>query len=271
MNTLDQREAAARFRSEYAAHRAGEGRRYEVEALYALPYLRSGPLGAQWAIRERTFDAFVRRVLRPAALRKAAPLDIVDLGAGNGWLCYRTALEGHRTVAVDVREDAVDGLGAAAPYLAARPTLFSRAAASFADLPFRDRSFDLAVFNAALHYALDLHSVLAEAARVVRGGGRIAILDSPFYFSDRDGQAMVEEKHRQAKRVFGSRAGALLSLPFIEFLTPERLSSASRPLGLEWRRHRVRYPLRYELRPLLARLRRARTPSRFDLWETTVP
>ena len=47
-------------------------------------------------------------------------------------------------------------------------------------------------------------------------------------------------------------------------------AAASRGLGLAWRRHRVRYPLWYELRPLVARLRGRRAPSRFDLWEATV-
>jgi hypothetical protein len=38
-----------------------------------------------------------------------------------------------------------------------------------------------------------------------------------------------------------------------------------------WRRHRVRYPLWYELRPLAAALRGARKPSRFDVWTAQVP
>ena len=59
--------------------------------------------------------------------------------------------------------------------------------------------------------------------------------------------------------------------PFVEFLTRRRLEDASAGLGLRWRRHRVLYPLAYELRPLLARLRRRRPPSRFDLWQSPVP
>ena len=82
---------------------------------------------------------------------------------------------------------------------------------------------------------------------------------------------MVAEKRRHASARFGDRAGDLVALPFVEYLTRERLAEASAPLGLRWRRHRVRYPLAYELRPLIALLRRRRTPSRFDLWECTVP
>jgi len=263
--------AAARFRDAYGAHRAADGHGHSGGDLLALPYLPSGPLAREWAVRCRTYEAFVRRVLRPAAAQAGRPLDVLDLGAGNGWLCWRAGLEGHRALATDVRDDAVDGLGAADGYLRERPGLFGRAAASFDALPLRDRRFDVVALNASLHYALDLPSVLREAARVARRGGWIAVMDSPFYASDRDGRAMVAEKRAGAAARYGDRADALLAMPFAEYLTRERLASASARPGLAWRRHRVRYPLWYELRPLSARLRGRRPPSRFDLWVSRVP
>jgi SAM-dependent methyltransferase len=265
-------DALARFRAEYGAHRAAEGRGAGGTAeLLALPYLFTGPQAPQWRIRSRSYDAFAARVLAPLAREAGRPLRILDLGAGNGWLCYRTSLLGHLPTAVDVRWDAVDGLGAAAGYDAHLPRPFRRAAASFDALPVRGGAYDVAVFNAALHYALDLPATLREAARTVRPGGRLVILDSPFYRRGGDGEAMVAEKRAYAAARFGARAEALTALPFIEYLTLPRLQAASAPLGLRWRRHRVRYPLAYEARPLIALLRGRRTPSRFDLWESTVP
>jgi hypothetical protein len=65
------------------------------------------------------------------------------------------------------------------------------------------------------------------------------------------------------------RTSSLLALGFFEYLTPQRLADASRDARLgAWRRHRVRYPLWYELRAVRALVRRERTPSRFDLWES---
>ena len=261
----------ARFRSEYGAHRAEEGRGRAPDELVGLPYLRAGPLARQWGVRARSYDAFMRLVVRPLAARHGRALRILDLGAGNGWLCRRAALAGHRAVALDLREDAVDGLGAASHLLASHPGLFHRVAASFDRLPFAPRAFDLAVFNASLHYAFDLGAVIGEAAGAVRAGGQLVILDSPFYPNDDAGSAMVAEKHASAEARFGERAEALLSLPFIEFLTRGRLREASLGRGMVWRRHRVRYPLWYELRPIAARLRGRRPPSRFDLWVSTVP
>jgi len=263
---------AAKFRAEYAAHRAAEGRGHTPAELALLPYLTTGPLARQWRVRARTYDAFVRRVLEPLARARGRPLDLLDLGAGNGWLCSRAARAGHHPVALDIRSDEVDGLGAARWYLEAESggKRFGRVAASFEALPLADAGFDVVVFNAALHYAPDLGRTLAEARRALRAGGRLVILDSPFYRRVVDGEAMVAEKHREAAARFGPRAEALLALPFIEYLTAGRLREASAGLGLEWRRHRVRYPLWYEIRPLVARLRRRRPPSRFDLWEGAV-
>jgi SAM-dependent methyltransferase len=261
--------ALARFRAEYGAHRAAEGRGHAPRELLALPYLSEGPLARQWSVRAHSYDAFVRRVLRPAAAEVAHPLRLLDLGAGSGWLCWRAARAGCDATAIDLRDDAVDGLGAAAAYLREPRGRFGRVVASFDALPLRASCVDVALFNAALHYATDLDAVLREARRVVRSGGRVVVLDSPFYTSDASGAAMVAEKHRDAAARFGERAGALLALPFVEYLTRQRLRDASD--GLTWRRHRVRYPLWYELRPIAAWLRRRRAPSRFDLWECRVP
>jgi ubiquinone/menaquinone biosynthesis C-methylase UbiE len=160
-------------------------------------------------------------------------------------------------LAIDVRDDAVDGLGAAEELR--RVSRFESAVASFDAVPVPDASADLAVFNASLHYSSDLPATLAEAVRCVRPGGWAAIVDSPFYRRTGDGEAMVREKRATP---------GLAALDCIEFLTRGRLAEAS---DLAWTRHRVRYPLWYELRPLLALLKGARAPSRFDLWTARVP
>lgn len=256
--------ALENFARAYAKHRAEEGRGYSGDALLELPYAMTGPLAWQWAVRARTFEAFMSRVVRPVAAALGRPLSVLDLGAGNGWLSYRVALEGHRALALDIRDDTVDGLGAAACFLRDVPGRIACITASFDAIPLASASADIAVFNASLHYATDLGAVLAEAGRVTRPGGRIVILDSPFYRRETDGLAMVAEKKRLARQQFGDRADTLMALPFIEFLTRERLAEASP--GLAWRRERVRYPLTYELRPVIAALAGKRAPSRFDLW-----
>jgi SAM-dependent methyltransferase len=227
-----------------------------------------GPLARQWSVRARSWEAFSRHVLRPAQQRAdvhaLGPLRVLDLGAGNGWLAHRAAVAGAAALALDVRDDRVDGLGATP---AGSP--IERVVASFDAIPIRRDEFDVVVFNASLHYAEDLGAALGEARRVARVGARIVVLDSPFYASEVHGEAMVREKRANAEREFGSRAPTLLAMSFVEYLTRERLADASRGVRLgPWRRHRVRYPLWYELRGVRALLRGERPPSRFDLWES---
>jgi ubiquinone/menaquinone biosynthesis C-methylase UbiE len=257
---------SAEFCRAYARHRAEEGRALRGAELKTLPYLRSGPQARQWAVRAASFDAFVTRVAMP--MTTVRPIDVLDAGAGNGWFCHRMAKMGNRAVALDIRDDSVDGLGAAADFLVDSPHLFECVRASFDDLPFDDHCFDVTVFNASLHYADDLRAVLAEAVRVTRRGGVLAILDSPFYANDEDGNAMVAEKLHLGVKRFGARAEVLLSQNFIEYLTPTRLRAASDELS--WSCQRVRYPLWYEMRPLLAWLKGRRKPSRFDVWTARV-
>jgi SAM-dependent methyltransferase len=266
-------DAGRRFRESYTAHRLDEGRGAGgVDELLALPYLRKGPLARQWTVRARTFDVFVRRVLPPCARRLGrSSLTVLDLGSGPGWLSARLAQDGHRAVALDFRRDPVDGLRASESYRERGRARFGCIQASFEHLPIAPASFDVAVFNASLHYALSLRQALVETHRVVRPGGSIAILDTPFYRAGATGEAMVGEKRANARVTFGERAGVLMGLPMVEFLTASRLAEASEHVGLSWRRRRVRYPLWYELRPLLAVVRGRRTPSRFDIWEAVVP
>ena len=265
--STSERDVRRRFREQYAAHRASEGRGQSAVDARTLPYVTEGALVRQWAVRARSFEAFQRHVLRPLQRRAdvyaTGALRLLDLGAGNGWLAHRATLAGVEALALDVRDDGVDGLGAAP-----RESSIARVVASFEAIPLCDASFDVVVFNASLHYAEDLARALREARRVAREGARIVIIDSPFYSSAEDGEAMVAEKRSDAQRRFAGRADALLSLSFVEYLTRERLAEASRDAKIgAWHRHRVRYPLWYELRAVRARIRGERTPSRFDVWE----
>ena len=255
------------FAKEYARHRAEEGRGYSGETLLQLPYIEACPHAAQWRVRARTYERFMH-MLRSTSAQLGRRLTFLDLGAGNGWLSYRVAREGHYAFALDIRSDSIDGLGAARSFLR-RVDGMECIVAPFDAVPLPSASIDVAAFNASLHYATDLRKALREAARVTRRGGLIAILDSPFYPREADGLAMVAEKTGSAREQFGPRAQALMGLPFIEFLTHERLRRAVPELA--WERHRVSYPFAYELRPLWAALKAMRRPSRFDLWVARRP
>src|SRR5580658_4373583 len=152
-----------KFVEDYLRIRRAEGRGSDdPEYYFALPFRDlSGTLNGQWAMRGRTYRYFERKVLLP--LENGGPLDILDVGAGCGWMSYRLALRGHRAVAVDLLADARDGLGAARHYLTR--ARFARFNADFDQLPFADAQFDAVIFNASVHYSADYRKTLGEVIR----------------------------------------------------------------------------------------------------------
>lgn len=259
----------AAFIGDYEKIRAAEGRGSRNPEFYlALPDRDlSGRNQSQWNIRSRTYQCLVSRVLAPMEQCGSAPLAILDLGAGNCWLSYRLALRGHRPIAVDLLLNPFDGLGAAGHYQLRVPHLFPRYRAELDRLPFADRQFDIAIFNASFHYSEDYNRTIAEALRCVRRPGKIIIADTPWYSRQHSGEAMLRERRAffQAKYGFASDA-----LPSQEFLTDERLESLQKTFGLRWNCLDPDYGMQWRLRPLIAKLRGRREPSRFRIYVAEV-
>ena len=252
------REHFAAFLADYTKIRLAERRGSDDPAYYlALPECPADhPIAWQWRLRRRTFAALVRRVLP----RLGPSLKALDLGAGVGWLSHRLSELGHQPCAVDLSADPQDGLGAARHYRPAWPRL----QAEFDRLPFSDGEADLAIFNASLHYSTDYRATLAEALRVLRPGGALILLESPIYRRDESGRRMVEERHADFARRFGTRSE---NIPSREYLTWKALDGLARDLGIAWHRVTPWYGWKWAMRPWIARLRRRREPSRFAiLW-----
>ena len=256
MNAVTQ--ARQRFLKEYRHIRRAEGRGSDSADYYqALPFRDlSGRSPAMWRMRAQTYSWFERKVLLPLERRKAGPLDVLDLGAGNCWLSNRLCLRGHRPVAVDIFPDNRDGLGAARHYEHRFPTI----EADFDYLPLPSRSFDLVVFNASLHYSTDYVRTLSEARLCLRPSGLVVVLDSPIYRQSEHGIRMVKEKHTRFLQEYGFRSDALPSLEFLDFGTIRFLRQA---LAIRWQIFKPWYGWRWHLRPLQAWLRKRRPPSRF--------
>jgi SAM-dependent methyltransferase len=256
--TPDRAAHYAQFMREYQRVRAGEGRGSSEAAYYrALPFADlSDRFTMDWQIRARSFRSFAASVLEPRERALRRTLRVLDLGAGNGWLSYRLAQRGHAVAAIDLLVNPQDGLGAHVHYDAA----FTPAQAEFDRLPFDGAQFDLAVFNASLHYAVSYEMTLREALRVLESGGQIVVLDSPVYRSTSSGAQMVREREATFTQAYGFPSNAL---PSENFLTYQRLQDLAEVLQLRWTFIQPFYGWRWQLRPLAARLRGRREPARF--------
>ncbi|HEV8148122.1 MAG TPA: class I SAM-dependent methyltransferase [Bryobacteraceae bacterium] len=255
-----------RFVEDYLRIRRAEGRGSDDPAYYwELPYRDlTGRLAAQWEMRGRTYRYFEQRVLTRMEREASRPLEVLDLGAGTGWMCYRLALRGHRPVALDLLNDDRDGLGAARHFFTKLQSEFPRMQAEFDQLPFPGTRFDAVIYNASLHYSSDYLRTLVEARRVLRAGGRIVVLDSPVYKLRKHGEMMRREKHAQFLAQFGTESDHVGS---IEYLDESMLDELARELNVTWRIHRPWYGMAWHLRPWRARLKGARPPSRFWILE----
>lgn len=257
------------FMRYYEGVRKAEGRGSDNPDFYlSLPYRDQTERNSwQWAIRSRTYKYIERKILPGLTATRSRSLDILDLGAGNGWMSYQLAKLGHRPIAVDLQTNAFDGLGAAVHYQLALPMLFPRFQAEVDRLPFRGRQFDCAIFNASFHYSENYDRTLSEAIRCLRPGGTILIADSPCYSREECGQEMIAERRKIFEEQFGFASDALRSC---EYLTNDKLLALEARHGLKWETHEVWYGIRWACRPLLARLKRQRERSQFRIYTAKV-
>jgi SAM-dependent methyltransferase len=103
------------------------------------------------------------------------PLDVIDIGCGEGYLTIEAARWARKVVGVD-RSPAVL---ARARQLAERRRVTNIAwkRGEIERVPVADASFDVALLSQTLHHAADPGRAVHEAARVLRPGGRVLILD----------------------------------------------------------------------------------------------
>ena len=94
---------------------------------------------------------------------------VADIGSGTGWA--HPLFTGFGVIAFDIL-----------PTVPAGKALCVRA--DMRRLPLRDSTIDAAFFSASIHY-VPLAEAVGEAARVLRHGGLLLLVDSPIYGDDR--------------------------------------------------------------------------------------
>jgi ubiquinone/menaquinone biosynthesis C-methylase UbiE len=115
------------------------------------------------------------KALSEALLKLMEPRVIADLGAGEGTLSQLLAQRAERVIAVDNAPKMVE-FGTQL----ARDHGVNNLEYRLGDLeapPLADSSVDLALFSQALHHALKPAQAVCQAARILRPGGFIVVLD----------------------------------------------------------------------------------------------
>ena len=152
--------------------RADEARLQEVLRLRRENFEHLGPdtRDGRQLVPGRSWAAWSR------ALAMLLPAyDVADLGCGEGYLTIETARWARHVTAVDRSA----GVLTRAKALAARRRCanITWKKGELEKLPIDSQSMDVALFSQALHHAAEPSHALDEAARILKPGGRLLILD----------------------------------------------------------------------------------------------
>ena len=120
---------------------------------------------------------------------------LLDIGTGTGRMAEILAGRAEHIVALD---KSLAMLRVARARLQHLPTeLIELVQGDFTNLPFSPASFDTVLFHQVLHFAQSPAAALAEAARITRTGGRVAIVDFAAHQREE-----LREKHAHARLGF---------------------------------------------------------------------
>jgi ArsR family transcriptional regulator len=110
-----------------------------------------------------------------ALLKLMPPLVIADLGAGEGTISQMMAQKAKKVIAIDNSEKMVE-FGSELAHKHKIENLEYRLG-ELEDVPIDSGTVDLAFLSQALHHARHPERAVAEAWRILKPGGRVAILD----------------------------------------------------------------------------------------------
>jgi ubiquinone/menaquinone biosynthesis C-methylase UbiE len=174
-------------------------------------------VAAHWNRRAAGFDSDFGHSIRTAAERAAwnrilalvaggrGALDALDVGCGTGFLSFELGGRGHRVTGIDF---APQMLAEARRKAAAQGLAVRFEAGDAEQLGFAGASFDLVITRHVLWTLPHPEAAIDEWIRVLRPGGRLAVIDSQF-------DPSVLERSPQNARSSAEYAGIGDQLPFL--------------------------------------------------------
>jgi ArsR family transcriptional regulator len=145
------------------------------------------------------------------------PVDVADIGCGEGYLAVEMAAWARMVTAIDRSDDLLEQ----GKLLAARRRVsnIDWKKGDLARLPLRESSIDLALLSQSLHHAGEPERAVADAVRIVRPGGRVLLMD------------LKEHQHTWVRARFGDRRLGFSEAELRSLLTGAGLSDVKVSVG----------------------------------------
>lgn len=163
------------FEDQYVALRKREGRHYSVTEVRQLPQVpRHQRHYAEWQIRARSAEKLVNHLQQ-----RKGPWRLLDIGCGNGWMSAKMAQSSKEGQVLGLDVGAVELWQAEEAFGGNENLAFVQGDVFSAQLC--EGAFDFVVLAGAIQYFDDVQALLRRLYALLRVGGEIHVVDSPFY------------------------------------------------------------------------------------------
>ena len=182
----------AAFEELYLQVRQYENRIYTDNEVAILPDIHSEhPHEKEWRIRKHSSQQLINYLIK-----KNKPLEILEVGCGNGWLSAKLS---------SVFASHITGIDINSVELDQAKRIFNKIKnldffnCSFHNELLNKRKFDIAVFAASIQYFPSLRNILKDSFTYMKADGEIHIIDSPFYKQDQ-----INSAHQRSQAYYES-------------------------------------------------------------------
>lgn len=161
------------FEDHYVSLRAKEGRIYPDEVVKQLPFVQKDiPHYREWKLRAKS----AARLLRYLENKKE-PMQVLEVGCGNGWLSHMISqVPGVKVHGIDINRAELQQ----AKRVFANPRL-EYIPGDPISAALKPGSYDQVIFAASLQYFSSLSNVIDSCTSLLKSDGEIQILDTHFY------------------------------------------------------------------------------------------
>ncbi|MBD0365847.1 MAG: class I SAM-dependent methyltransferase [Flavisolibacter sp.] len=169
-----------KFEQQYISLRQKEGRLYTDEEVKRLPVVHhKHPLKKEWVARKKSCDRLIHYLLQ-----KRKPLNILEIGCGNGWLCHQLS---------KIPDTSITGIDINELELNQAKRVFPALSFLYGDLRegITTGKFDVIVFAASFQYFDSVDEILQCCFEHLKENGEIHIIDTHFYSREASVQARI--------------------------------------------------------------------------------